>query len=263
MQDRYAGDIGDFSKYGLLRWLCGMRKVDDFPQLRLGIIWYLFDGVETNAQNDGRFIQYLFNPLRAERSLQDCDPYLYDKLQRMAAAVWRSVADVPISRVLPPYTLYYDAPLNFDHTPQRAREGLRRTWMEDGLAAVADAEIVCVDPDNGMETPSAGRLSTKGPKFVYYDDLQRCWERGQSLVIYQHTTRSGNLGAQVAQRCKEMRARLPGANPVALRFRRRSSRVYFVAAQSRHANVLNARLRSFLESDWGKGSTPHFELIEC
>ena len=22
MQDRYAGDIGDYGKYGLLRWLC-------------------------------------------------------------------------------------------------------------------------------------------------------------------------------------------------------------------------------------------------
>ena len=28
-----------------------------------------------------------------------------------------------------------------------------------------------------------------GPKYVYYDDLQSCWERGQSLVVYHHVGR--------------------------------------------------------------------------
>ena len=42
MQDCYVGDIGDFGKYGLLRSLCGG---DDYgPALRLGVLWYKFDG---------------------------------------------------------------------------------------------------------------------------------------------------------------------------------------------------------------------------
>ena len=33
MQDGYAGDIGDFAKYGFRRAICG--------ELRLGVAWYL------------------------------------------------------------------------------------------------------------------------------------------------------------------------------------------------------------------------------
>jgi hypothetical protein len=33
MQDRYAGDVGDYVKFALLRHLC--------PGRRLGIAWYL------------------------------------------------------------------------------------------------------------------------------------------------------------------------------------------------------------------------------
>lgn len=40
MQDRYAGDVGDFGKFGLLRHLCGVTAQDGQPNLRPGIIWY-------------------------------------------------------------------------------------------------------------------------------------------------------------------------------------------------------------------------------
>ena len=41
MQDRYAGDIGDFGKYGLLRELAEPRqvRVGYRHPLRLGVVW--------------------------------------------------------------------------------------------------------------------------------------------------------------------------------------------------------------------------------
>lgn len=53
MQDCYVGDLGDFVKYGLLRFLTANFK--------LGVIWYY---VRLDAQNkirsqDGRRIRYL------------------------------------------------------------------------------------------------------------------------------------------------------------------------------------------------------------
>ncbi len=35
MQDRYVGDIGDFAKFGLLRYI-----LSGLPQLKLGVQWY-------------------------------------------------------------------------------------------------------------------------------------------------------------------------------------------------------------------------------
>ena len=44
MQDRYAGDVGDFMKFGLLRAVSG-----GVLPLRLGVNWYL-TGDESNAR---------------------------------------------------------------------------------------------------------------------------------------------------------------------------------------------------------------------
>ena len=49
MQDRYAGDVGDFVKLGLLRALS--------PERRLGVAWYRFPDEDHNG--DGRHISYL------------------------------------------------------------------------------------------------------------------------------------------------------------------------------------------------------------
>lgn len=66
MQNRYAGDIGDFAKYGLLR---AIREGK-----RLGIAWYL--NPDRGPAGDGRHIEYLDDPDRF-RSL---DPELFDIL---------------------------------------------------------------------------------------------------------------------------------------------------------------------------------------
>ncbi len=57
MQDRYVGDVGDFGKYGLLRSLC--RGDEHGAALRLGVLWYRFDGDDSTAANDGRHTDYL------------------------------------------------------------------------------------------------------------------------------------------------------------------------------------------------------------
>ena len=58
MQDRYAGDIGDFGKYGLLRALCGADEHG--PALELGVLWYRVPNED--HKTDGRIIDYLDPP---------------------------------------------------------------------------------------------------------------------------------------------------------------------------------------------------------
>ena len=38
----------------------------------------------------------------------------------------------------------------------------RRDWLEEGLARVADAEVVFVDPDNGFEIPQRWSIVIEG-----------------------------------------------------------------------------------------------------
>ena len=250
------GDVGDFGKYGLLRSLC--RKDDHGPAFRLGVLWYLFDGDDSTAANDGRHTQYLSStPSRHELGLRSCDPELFDMMLDIVNSQ-RSVAAVEARGVLPADTVFFSEGLSFDGIPRRERRTKRMKWFDAGLDRVREADIVFFDPDNGLEVPSRSRHGLKGPKYAYYDDLLPCWEGGQSLIVYHHMGRTyGGRGAaggdQVAARCLELRHRLSGAKPVALRYRRRSSRVYFLLANPSHTCLLEARMRAFLHSAWGQG----------
>ena len=69
MQDKYAGDIGDYAKLGLLRALRKDRK--------LGVAWYRVP--DEPGSPDGKKIGYQKNP--------DCyrrfDPDLFDHLKKI------------------------------------------------------------------------------------------------------------------------------------------------------------------------------------
>ena len=139
-----------------------------------------------------------------------------------------------------------------------SRASKRREWLEVGLRAVAHADLVFADPDNGLEIPSVGRLGAKGPKYAYYDDLRECWARGQSLVVYQHIARNGTAEEQIAARLTALHRHLEGAKgTLTLRWRRFASRVYFVIPVADHAERLAARCRAFLASPWGRHFTSY------
>ena len=51
MQNRYAGDVGDFGKYGLLRTLCR-----EPPLLSLGVVWYLVSDEQGDQDSLHRWV---------------------------------------------------------------------------------------------------------------------------------------------------------------------------------------------------------------
>ena len=265
MQDRYVGDVGDFGKYGLLRSLCygGEHGV----AFRLGVLWYRFDGDDSAAANDGRHIDYLCAPSSHERLLRQCDPDLVEKMRHLVKND-RSIAAVETNHVLPVGTVFFSEGLSFKGTPLGERSAKRHQWLNAGLRRVREAEVVFFDPDNGLEVQSRSSRSLMGPKYVYYDDLQSCWERGQSLIVYHHMGRTyrgrkADAGEQIRDRCRELRQKFLGAEPTVLRYRRRSPRVYFVLPSAEHDVLLKARINAFLNSPWGGGSPPHFQRVQC
>ena len=261
MQDRYVGDVGDFGKYGLLRALC--RADGHGPALQLGVHWHRVDGGPPSDRGGGSHTQYLGRPSPQERLLRDCDP---DLLRRMRSLVHgaRTIDALEASGALPEGTLYFGAPPEFARAPRAERAVLRERWRDAGLRALSDADLVFHDPDNGLEVPSSRRLAPKGTRYAYYEDIRRYWARGQSLVVYHHMGRTWQgqpavAEEQVAHRARELRRELSGAEPLALRYRRRSARVYFIVPAPAHTVRLWARTSAFLSSAWGLGRPPHFE----
>ena len=261
MQNRYAGDVGDFGKYGLLRYLTGQRE-SALP-IRLGVVWYLYPDESHNA--DGKYTGYLAeSPLNNAR-YRACDPDLYDSLRQLVDSNSRSVAAVQRSKILPADTLYYEPSLSFPPgMPRAQRAAARASWIEGAREATADADVVFVDPDNSVSDPANGvsasidPLRKTGPKYVFIEDLRQFFNRGQSLIIYHHLGRRGKAVEQIARVAESLKASLHlPRKPISLRYRRGSARAYFIVPQRNLETAFECRLASLMESSWNS----HFELV--
>lgn len=179
MQDRYAGDVGDFVKLGLLRALS--------PGRRLGIAWYRFPDEGHNT--DGRHVGYLN---RAE--LRALDPVLFDHLRGVTLAR-RSIASLlPVLRG----AASFDDSLDMGAVAISYRRHWRQQWFARALERLEDCDIVFADPDNGIVDDDDRRKgrSVFGKQMPLSEVRQL--SRDRCAVIYHHNTRrAGGHSAEV------------------------------------------------------------------
>jgi hypothetical protein len=234
MQNRYAGDVGDFIKLGLIRHLAA-------ADLSFGVNWYLTPDEAHNA--DGKHVAYVEPGNRQHASLKACDPDLMERLSRVVAGS-RSVQALEDSGALPASALTFGEVLD--------RSVDRKAWHERALAALVSADTVFVDPDNGLASAS-GRPTIK---HVLTGELADYAARGQSLVVYHHADRSAKAEVQAKAQLGRI-ARAVGQVPVgAIIARRGSCRLFLVTASDERLNALADRLQSFAERWRG-----HVELV--
>jgi hypothetical protein len=257
MQDRYVGDVGDFGKYGLLRFLAGC--FDELPSLVLGVIWYRVANESHN--NDGGKIQYL----RKEKShsFEVCDPALYRNLSTLVSTDRRTLDDVERADILPPGTMFFAEALTFcgsnGASGRRNRVDSRNAWTARALRATAKCDVVFADPDNGLPCKSVGPYHRLGPKYAFQDELLPIIERDQTLVVYHHTCRQGSADLQVRERLRTLRSLQSRTSDLfALRFRRGNSRAFLIAPAVEHLTLIRLRVGQLLTSPWQQ----HFELVE-
>jgi hypothetical protein len=250
MQDRYVGDVGDFGKFGLLRALCGES---DTSRLKLGVVWYLVPNESHNE--DGKHTRYL------ERSPQfrNCDPELYDNLRQMllddrggVISNRRHLATVEGSGLLPPGTLFFNEPLRYQAgILSKDRMAMRSEWLARALRATANADVVFVDPDNGIECQSVSRTASGGPKYIFWDEIGAFTARGQTVVIYHHLNRTLSSTDQVKLLRLQFGDRMPpGFTTMDVVFKRGTRRAYFITAAAGHRDILNQRLSRMLTTLW-------------
>ena len=147
MQDRYAGDIGDFSKLGVLRTL---QKAG----MSVGVNWYLTPDEHHN--DDGCHVKYLEND-----DFRACDEELWLELKDIVDKKDRRACLLEKDRIL--CAAFFSERLDYKGRTKPERTELRKAWHRRALAALEGNDIVCVDPDNGLIVPSAsgGRKEKK------------------------------------------------------------------------------------------------------
>lgn len=223
MQDRYAGDIGDFAKLALIRALGA--------DLKVGVAWYLFP--DEGHNNDGRHTGYLD---QAEK-WRDLDPPLFDSLNRVVKAGVRTVTALEQAALFG-QVRYVGDRLECMSPSSRVRSEWREGWFQSQLEQLAGRELVFADPDNGLcenNQFKAGRRTDW--KRIPLEEVQRLCA-GRTGVIYHHNTR--RPGGH-AEEIRHWLSRL-GGSQLAIRWRPYSPRTFFIVNPTR---MIRDRARLF------------------
>jgi hypothetical protein len=208
MQDRYAGDIGDYVKLALLRALGDGE--------RLGVAWYLHPDEDHN--DDGRHRTYLDAPAR----WRHLDHDLFDALGPLRQGE-RSVAALEQAEVLPG-ARFCGEQLTSRDLPAAQRCVWRAGWFARVIAGLDGCTLVFADPDNGMVSDDPRRRRSKpfGKQIPLAEARHLAADR--TAVIYHHNTRfPGGHDLEVAHWCAAL-----GPGTIALRATAWSCRTFFV-----------------------------------
>ena len=128
---------------------------------------------------DGKHTRYLKNSTR----FRNCDPELYDGLRQLliddrgdVISKRRHLATVEGSGLLPSGTLFFSEPLRYQAgILSRDKMAMRSEWLARALRATANADVVFVDPDNGIECQSVTRTASAGPKHIFWGRNRRVY----------------------------------------------------------------------------------------
>jgi hypothetical protein len=212
MQNRYVADIGDYVKLSILRALSSGR--------RLGVAWWLYPDETHNT--DGRHISYLGRAA----TWRHFDAHLFDALGQIVSSGQRHVRALEAANVLPG-AIFHGEPIRRDGTVTRRRQA-RHQWFQTVLATLLRADLVFVDPDNGLEPAGFTHGSAKAGKSVTLDELRKLQRPGRCLIVYHHQTRRAG-GHHLEMDYGAARLRAAGFTRVdALRAKPYSPRLFFL-----------------------------------
>jgi len=228
MQNNFVGDIGDYGKYGLLRQICAAG-------LSLSVNWYKVVPSSVSRHDDGKYIDYLNNP----EKFRSYDPSLFDSLRNI---VWvegeRTLDRIEEERLFP--ANYYSMPL----------DGYRDYWHTEALRQTEGTDVVFLDPDNGLETSIMYESNSARSVHVKWDELTDYYDRGQSVILYQHLPRKTKEQC-VADMLSFQNNYLHADDVKILEYSRISTRFYFIFMHYGHGEAINKALDS-IERKWSR-----------
>lgn len=255
MQDRYAGDVGDFGKFSLLRTV--FSDTDD----KIGVVWYKFPDESHNF--DGRHTDYLTN-----NNCKNCDRELVEKLSHVVASN-RTISKLESLQLLPENTLYYHSELNFHvkyssqtKLDKTARKYERLKWLSNAVKSVSDCNVTFLDPDNGLEIQSIpGMHQIKSSKYAYYSEVRELFKNKDSCVIYHHMNRNHSHVSQIKYRADLLKIKIAKNGSVfAIRYRPYSPRAFFIiCATEAKAKSIKKKINKLINGACGIGWDTYYE----
>lgn len=247
MQDRYAGDMGDFGKLGLLKYLI-------LEGFQVGVNWYKTAPPKSELNKNGTFVQE-DGKHKIKPQYFPCDPELAEGLLRISEDENRSIAMIQDAELLDEAMVeYYDASISVEQ---------RAAWHEQALRKTEKCDLVFLDPDNGLLVKSVGKKSAKSVKYVFEEELADYLRSGRSVVLYSHRQRKTEetYFAEILSRF-ESHDEFKGKKVRAITFPKGTVRDYFlIAANEDHASRMESAITKMEQSLWGKMKLCRISII--
>lgn len=235
MQDRYAGDIGDYGKIALLK---ALQKQGLF----IGVNWYKALVLENEIKDNGSYKQKDGKYLIPEYLCQ-CDPELADTLLKISCSDDRSIELLEQSDLISG-AIYYSEIITVAN---------RSEWHCNALKKLKKADIVFVDPDNGMLVKSIGKGSVRSVKYTFYEEVRDYINQGQSVLIYNHRSRKPeeNYFREICEKL-ECHTGIRRGDILTITFPKFSVRDYFaVPVSSEHSAKIRKAFSAMEQGLWG------------
>lgn len=172
MKEQYVGDINDFEKYSIL------RALSEAGNLPLVVCWML---TEPDDTGEGAQTDYFKDAAR----FRHLDPHVFDRLKAVVDSGNRSTAEVETAGVLEGATFVKDM-LEDDETS-------RASLFQRVLREAPSGSLVFFDPDIGLAGKRIRKGNRRSSMYLFHDELATAFERGHSLVVYQHFPREQRL----------------------------------------------------------------------
>ena len=233
MKNQYIGDIGDYGKYGLLRFLAQRG-------FRIGVNWYLTDN---DGSSDGKFVDYL-----NKEELRSADPTLFDFLRSIAFLEDKTVQMIESADVIP-NAKYYHALMDFHGNEPLAREWGRRGWFMNSQLFLDETDLIFADPDNGISFQKNARQKER-EKFILPEEIVEYYGRGKDIVYYCHKGRRKSEDWEIAK--TGIRRYIRDCQILALTYHRGTQRSYIFVVHPDQYRPYAGLLNEFEDTVWGK-----------
>ena len=232
MKNQYIGDIGDYGKYGLLRFLHASG-------VSTGVNWYLNPD---DGQSDGSHTEYLL-----DERMRAYDPEVYDAMKRIAFQPGKTIQMVEGEAMLRGIQ-FYNAVMDFSSHHWGERPAKRMEWHTEAMRKLQGCELVFADPDNGLSTTV--KPTQKGAqKHILPSEIVDYFQRGQQVLFYQH--RSRKSAAEWQAQITRIKSFLPEARLLALSFHRWSARTYVFVVHEEKYPFYCQIVEGFIHTSWG------------
>lgn len=232
MKNQYFGDVGDYGKYGLLRFFANNG-------IKIAVNWYL---TEDDGSNDGNIVRYLESD-----DMRQYDPELFSVLKEMLNAKNRSVLSFE-KRCMIPNAVYFNDCLYYERESKADRHQKRSKWHQDALTACSGADLVFLDPDNGARE-SEPASAKNGVKYCYANEIADYYYNGQNVVYY------ASKGRRTQKKWEEtklmMKKYLPDADIIVITYHKGTQRSYIFVLHKDKRSLYEFIISNFL-SEWSR-----------